>query len=163
MKQVIALLMENQPGALSRVVGLFSQRGYNIETLNVAPTTDSTLSRLTLSTEADTFVTKQICKHLNRLVDVAQAVDLTATGINSCELVLIKLQCAPKDRNALKKILESWNVQFSDSGPNVMIAQFAGNPEQIKTLVTELGHYKIIEIVRSGVVGISKDAKALKP
>jgi acetolactate synthase-1/3 small subunit len=163
MKQIIALLMENQPGALSRVVGLFSQRGYNIETLNVAPTADPTLSRLTLSTEASALVTAQICKHLNRLVDVAQVVDLSSAGVHACELVLIKIRYASKDRDTLKKKLDTWNSQFNDSAPNIMIVQFAGNPEKIRALVAELSDYKIIEMVRSGVVGISKDTEAMRP
>ena len=93
MKRVIALLMENQPGALSRVVGLFSQRGYNIETLIVAPTSDSTLSRLTMSTEGDEKVVEQITKQLNKLIDVVTVIDLS----DSDHICLLYTSPSPRD------------------------------------------------------------------
>lgn len=163
MAQIIAMLMENQPGALSRVVGLFSQRGYNIETLNVAPTTDPTISRLTVSTKENARVCNQMCKHLNRLIDVAQAINLSEYGASSCELALIKLQFKDKDREALKSKLEAWRAHFIDTAPNVMIVEFAGSPENISSLVSELNKHKIIEVVRSGIVSIGKDVKAFNP
>lgn len=163
MKHVIALLMENQPGALSRVVGLFSQRGYNIETLNVAPTSDPTLSRLTLSSEGDTATTNQICKHLNRLVDVAQAVNLSATGLNSCELALIKLRLNAEQRKTFKTKLQAMRAQFTDTAPDTVIVQFAGSPEEINALIAEFEQSAVIEIARSGVVSLGKAPEALEP
>ena len=96
MKRVIALLMENQPGALSRVVGLFSQRGYNIESLIVAPTEDPSLSRLTMTTEGDTQVVEQITKQLNKLIDVVKVLDLSLEAHVGRELLLIKMEFSEK-------------------------------------------------------------------
>ena len=96
MKRVIALLMENQPGALSRVVGLFSQRGYNIESLIVAPTEDPSLSRLTMTTEGDAQVVEQITKQLNKLIDVVKVLDLSLEEYVGRELLLIKMEFSEK-------------------------------------------------------------------
>ena len=106
MKRVIALLMENQPGALSRVVGLFSQRGYNIETLIVAPTSDSTLSRLTMSTEGDEKVVEQITKQLNKLIDVVTVIDLSDSDHIEREFMLIKF----KEDNFPSDVFEDTNI-----------------------------------------------------
>jgi len=115
MKHVISVLMENEPGALSRVVGLFSARGYNIETLSVAPTEDSTLSRLTLTTAGSDSVIEQITKHLNRLIDVVKVVDLTDGAHIERELMLIKVRAVGKEREEIKRLAErssAWPTSF---------------------------------------------------
>ena len=155
MKRVIALLMENQPGALSRVVGLFSQRGYNIETLVVAPTNDPTLSRLTMSTEGDEKVVEQITKQLDKLIDVVLVTNLSDSEFVERELMLIKFDkdYFPKDAFEEKNI-----VSTSDKIVNV---QVVGTSMELDNLVSEVQNNKPIEIVRSGPLGISSDKNIL--
>ncbi len=122
MKRVIALLMENQPGALSRVVGLFSQRGYNIETLIVAPTTDPTLSRLTMSTNGDEKIVQQITKQLDKLIDVVTVADLGESDFVETELMLVKLNKSSITGNEIEKF--EGKVVFEDS--EIINLQFVG-------------------------------------
>ena len=148
MKRVIALLMENQPGALSRVVGLFSQRGYNIETLVVAPTSDPTLSRLTMSTEGDEKVVEQITKQLDKLIDVVLVTNLSDSEFVERELMLIKF-----DKDSFpEEVFEEKNiVSRTDEIVNV---QVIGTSMELDNLVSEVQNNKPIEIVRSGPLGI---------
>ena len=155
MKRVIALLMENQPGALSRVVGLFSQRGYNIETLVVAPTNDPTLSRLTMSTEGDEKVVEQITKQLDKLIDVVLVTNLSDSEFVERELMLIKFD---KDYFPKEAFEEKNIVSTSDEIVNV---QVVGTSMELDNLVSEVQNNKPIEIVRSGPLGISSDKNTL--
>ena len=155
MKRVIALLMENQPGALSRVVGLFSQRGYNIETLVVAPTTDPTLSRLTMSTEGDEKVVEQITKQLDKLIDVVLVTNLSESEFVERELMLIKFRKDSFPENAFQ---ESNVVSKNDEVINV---QVVGTSSELDTLITEIEGSNPIEVVRSGSLGISADKNTL--
>ena len=155
MKRVIALLMENQPGALSRVVGLFSQRGYNIETLVVAPTTDPTLSRLTMSTEGDEKVVEQITKQLDKLIDVVLVTNLSESEFVERELMLIKFRKDSFPKNAFK---ESNVVSKNDEVINV---QVVGTSSELDSLITEIEGSNPIEVVRSGSLGISSDKNTL--
>ena len=155
MKRVIALLMENQPGALSRVVGLFSQRGYNIETLVVAPTTDPTLSRLTMSTEGDEKVVEQITKQLDKLIDVVLVTNLSESEFVERELMLIKFRKDSFPENAFK---DSNVVSKNDEVINV---QVVGTSSELDTLITEIEGSNPIEVVRSGSLGISSDKNTL--
>ena len=155
MKRVIALLMENQPGALSRVVGLFSQRGYNIETLVVAPTSDPTLSRLTMSTEGDEKVVEQITKQLDKLIDVVLVTNLSDSEFVERELMLIKFD---KDSFSKEAFEEKNIVSTSDEIVNV---QVVGTSMELDNLVSEVQNNKPIEIVRSGPLGISSDKNIL--
>ena len=155
MKRVIALLMENQPGALSRVVGLFSQRGYNIETLVVAPTSDPTLSRLTMSTEGDEKVVEQITKQLDKLIDVVLVTNLSDSEFVERELMLIKFD---KDYFPKEAFEEKNIVSTSDEIVNV---QVVGTSMELDNLVSEVHNNKPIEIVRSGPLGISSDKNTL--
>ena len=132
MKRVIALLMENQPGALSRVVGLFSQRGYNIETLVVAPTTDPTLSRLTMSTEGDEKVVEQITKQLDKLIDVVLVTNLSESEFVERELMLIKFRKDSFPENAFQ---DSNVVSKNDEVINV---QVVGTSSELDALITEI-------------------------
>ena len=126
MKRVIALLMENQPGALSRVVGLFSQRGYNIETLIVAPTNDPTLSRLTMTTIGDEKVVQQITKQLDKLIDVVTVCDLGESEFVERELMLVKLNKSSIAIDEIEKI--EGKVVFEDN--NIINLQFVGEPDK---------------------------------
>ena len=143
MKRVIALLMENQPGALSRVVGLFSQRGYNIETLVVAPTSDPTLSRLTMSTEGDEQVVEQITKQLDKLIDVVMVSDLGSSDFVERELMLIKFK---KDSFPEDSFDETNIVSNNEEIVNV---QIIGTSSELDQLILDTTYSNPIEIVRS--------------
>ena len=157
MKRVIALLMENQPGALSRVVGLFSQRGYNIETLIVAPTSDPTLSRLTMTTIGDEKVVQQITKQLDKLIDVVTVSDLGESDFVERELMLVKLN---KGSIAIDEIEQlEGKVVFEHN--NILNLQFVGEPDKLDKLVENLNSKEPLEIVRSGSLGISSNSKTL--
>ena len=157
MKRVIALLMENKPGALSRVVGLFSQRGYNIETLIVAPTNDPTLSRLTMTTIGDEKVVQQITKQLDKLIDVVTVCDLGESEFVERELMLVKLNKSSIAIDEIEKL--QGKVVFEDN--NIINLQFVGEPDKLDKLVKELNKKEVLEIVRSGSLGISSNAKTL--
>ena len=157
MKRVIALLMENQPGALSRVVGLFSQRGYNIETLIVAPTSDPTLSRLTMTTNGDEKVVQQITKQLDKLIDVVTVSDLGESDFVERELMLVKLNKNSIASDEIEKF--EGKVVFEDN--EIINLQFVGEPDKLDKLVENLNTKEPLEIVRSGSSGISSNSKTL--
>jgi len=157
MKRVIALLMENQPGALSRVVGLFSQRGYNIETLIVAPTSDPTLSRLTMTTEGDERVVQQITKQLDKLIDVVTVSDLGESDFVERELMLVKMNKNSITNDEIENI--EGKVVFEDS--EIINLQFVGEPDKLDKIVKDLDKKEPLEIVRSGSSGISSNSKTL--
>ena len=157
MKRVVALLMENQSGALSRVVGLFSQRGYNIESLIVAPTDDPSLSRLTMTTEGDARVVEQITKQLNKLIDVVKVVDLSEEEYDGRELLLIKLD-ASKEVEA-KVISLGGQILFKNE--SILNAEFVGSSEELDKIVTSLNESNLLEVVRTGLSGISSTSKTL--
>jgi len=157
MKRVIALLMENQPGALSRVVGLFSQRGYNIESLIVAPTIDPTLSRLTMSTNGDEKIVQQITKQLDKLIDVVMVADLGESDFVETELMLVKLNQSSITSDEIEKL--EGKVVFEDN--EIINLQFFGDPDKLDKLVNELNNKDALEIVRSGSLGISSNSKTL--
>ena len=155
MKRVIALLMENQPGALSRVVGLFSQRGYNIETLVVAPTNDATLSRLTMSTEGDEKVVEQITKQLDKLIDVVMVTNLSESEFVERELMLIKFTKDAFPEN----VFDESNIVSKDD--EIINVQVVGTSSDLDKLISEIEANNPLEIVRSGSLGISSDEKTL--
>ena len=157
MKRVIALLMENQPGALSRVVGLFSQRGYNIESLIVAPTEDPSLSRLTMTTEGDTQVVEQITKQLNKLIDVVKVLDLSLEEYVGRELLLIKMECSEKTEAEVSNL--GGQVLFKDD--NILNVEFVGSSEELDEIVSSLAKLNPMEVVRTGLSGISSTRKTL--
>ncbi|URQ66352.1 acetolactate synthase small subunit [SAR86 cluster bacterium] len=155
MKRVIALLMENQPGALSRVVGLFSQRGYNIETLVVAPTNDATLSRLTMSTEGDEKVVEQITKQLDKLIDVVMVTNLSESEFVERELMLIKFT-----KNSFpENVFDETNIVSKNN--EIINVQVVGTSLELDNLISEIEANNPLEIVRSGSLGISSDEKTL--
>jgi len=157
MKRVIALLMENQPGALSRVVGLFSQRGYNIDTLIVAPTSDPTLSRLTMTTTGDEEVVQQITKQLDKLIDVLTVSDLGESDFIERELMLVKLNKDSITGDEIEKM--EGKVVFEDN--EIINLQFVGEPANLDKLVKDLNKKEPLEIVRSGSSGISSNSNTL--
>lgn len=161
MRRIISILMENEAGALSRVVGLFAQRGYNIETLNVAPTEDSTLSRLTLTTFGDDRVIEQITKQLNKLIDTVKVVDLSDGAHIERDLMLIKVRAQGAARDEVKRTTDIFRGQIVDVGPSVYTIQLTGTSDKLDSFVAAVGESEILEVVRSGVAGISRGEKVL--
>lgn len=161
MRRIISVLIENAPGALSRVVGLFSQRGYNIETLTVAPTEDSTLSRLTLTTIGDDHKIEQITKHLNRLIDVVKLVDLSEGSHIERELMLIKVKASGAQRAEVKRCVDIFRGQIVDVTSSLYIIQVSGASDKLDAFLQAVGEASILEVVRSGVSGISRGDKVL--
>ena len=162
MKHVISVLMENAPGALSRVVGLFSARGYNIETLTVAPTEDITLSRLTLVTMGSDDVIEQITKHLNRLVDVIKVVDLTEGPHIERELMLIKVRAVGKEREEMKRMADIFRGRIIDVTDKAYTIELTGNQEKVQAFIDALDRSALLESVRTGVSGIGRGERILK-
>ena len=162
MRHIISLLMENEAGALSRVIGLFSQRGYNVETLTVAPTEDPTLSRLTLTTVGDDAKIEQITKHLHRLIEVVKLVDLTEGPHIERELMLIKLKAAGNSRAEIKRTTDIFRAQIVDVSPTMYTVQIAGTSNKLDAFIEAVGTDAIIELVRSGVSGLSRGDKVLR-
>jgi acetolactate synthase-1/3 small subunit len=162
MKHIISVLMENAPGALSRVVGLFSARGYNIETLTVAPTEDNTLSRLTLVTMGSDDVIEQITKHLNRLVDVIKVVDLTEGSHIERELMLIKVRAVGKEREEMKRMADIFRGRIIDVTDKAYTIELTGNQDKIQAFIVSLDRSAILETVRTGVSGIGRGERILK-
>ncbi len=161
MKRIISILMENESGALSRVVGLFAQRGYNIETLNVAATDDPTLSRLTLTTYGNDSRIEQITKQLNKLIDVVKLVDLTEGAHVERDLMLIKVRAVGDMREDVKRTTDIFRGQIIDVGPNVYTIQLTGTSDKLDSFVEAMADFDILEVVRSGVAGISRGEKVL--
>ena len=162
MRRIISILMENEPGALSRVVGLFSQRGYNIETLNVAPTDDPSLSRLTLTTDGDDKHIEQITKHLNRLVDVVKLVDLTGGSHVERDLMLIKVRAVGPQREEIKRTTDIFRGQIVDVAPSAYTIQLTGTTDKLDSFVAAMAEMDILEVVRSGVAGIARGERVLR-
>lgn len=160
MKHIISILLENEAGALSRVAGLFSARGYNIESLTVAPTDDPSLSRMTLVTSGTAEIVEQICKQLNKLVDVVKLVDLTGDKNVELELMLIKIHAEDKARDEIKRIVDIFYGQIVDMTDTTYTLEVTGNTEKIDALLEALSGFTILEVVRSGLLGIERGAKA---
>ena len=163
MKRIISILLENEFGSLSRVVGLFSQRGYNIDTLTVAPTDDETLSRLTLTTEGDAQMAEQIVKQLHKLIDTIKVVDLTEGSHIERELMLVKIKAADNDtRIELKSCVEIFRGHIIDVTPATYTVQLAGDSDKLDAFLDAARAMGVMEVVRSGVSGISRGDKFIR-
>ncbi|WP_298015347.1 acetolactate synthase small subunit [uncultured Castellaniella sp.] len=162
MKHVISILLENEPGALSRVVGLFSARGYNIETLTVAPTEDVTLSRMTIVTIGSDEIIEQITKHLNRLVDVVKVVDLSEGPHVERELMLIKVRAVGKERDEMKRMAEIFRGRIIDVTDKTYTIELTGVQDKIAAFIGALDRSAILETVRTGVSGVGRGERVLK-
>lgn len=161
MRHIISVLMENEPGALSRVVGLFSQRNFNIESLNVAPTDDPTLSRLTLTTFGSDQVVEQITKQLNKLIDVVKLVDLTEGQHIERELMLVKVRASGAQRAEVKRTVDIFRGNIIDMTPSIYTMQIVGESDKLDGFLQALGGIHILEVVRTGVSGIARGEKTL--
>ena len=161
MRRLLAILLENEAGALSRVIGLFAQRNYNIETLSVAPTEDPTLSRLTLSTEGDENRIEQITKHLNRLIEVVKVVDLTDGDHIERELMMIKVRATGETRDEVKRASEIFRGQIIDVARDAYTIQLTGTSDKLDAFIRAMDEATILEVVRSGVSGVGRGDKIL--
>ena len=161
MRHLISVLIENETGSLARLVGLFAQRGYNIETLNVAPTEDSTLSRLTLTTFGDNAKIEQITKQLNKLIEVVKVVDLSDSAHIEREMLLIKVKAVGESRDEIKRTADIFRAQIVDVTPSVYTLQIAGSTNKLDGFIAALSDQTIMEVVRSGVSGIARGDKVL--
>ncbi|MCK8045544.1 acetolactate synthase small subunit [Shewanella sp. 1CM18E] len=163
MRRIISVLLENQPGALSRVVGLFSQRGYNIETLTVAPTEDKTLSRLTITVNADEYVLEQIEKQLHKLIDVLKVSNITESAHVERELALIKVKAQGENREEVKRLADIFRGQIVDVTQKLYTVQLIGTSDKLDACIAALADFtKVVEISRSGVVGLARGEKSMK-
>jgi acetolactate synthase-1/3 small subunit len=162
MRHIISILLENEAGALSRVAGLFSARGYNIETLTVAPTEDLSLSRLTIVTSGSDEVIEQITKQLNKLIDVIKVVDLSEAAHIERELMLIKLRAAGKDREEVKRLADIFRGRIIDVTESTYVIELTGTSAKIDAFIQAVDTGLILETVRSGVSGIGRGDRILK-
>ncbi len=162
MKHIISILLENEPGALSRVVGLFSARGYNIESLTVAPTEDLSLSRMTIVTRGSDEVIEQITKHLNRLIEVVKVVDLTENPCIERELMLIKLRAVGKDREELARMAEIFRGRIIDVTERSYTIELTGDGDKLDSFIGAIDQAMILETVRTGASGVARGERVLK-
>ncbi|WP_185268326.1 acetolactate synthase small subunit [Halopseudomonas xiamenensis] len=161
MRHIISVLLENEPGALSRVVGLFSQRNYNIETLTVAATEDPTLSRLTLTTIGQEDVIEQITKNLNKLIEVVKLVNLSEGAHIERELMLVKIKATGAQRAEVKRTTDIFRGQIVDVTSSVYTVQLTGTSDKLDSFIEAVGPATVLEVVRTGVSGIARGDKVL--
>jgi acetolactate synthase-1/3 small subunit len=162
MLQVISLLLENKPGALMRVTGLLSQRGYNIESLTVARTLDPELSRMTIAVDVDTAQRQQVIKQMNKLINVLQAVDLTDLPAVVRELVLVRIRMPQESRTAVLKEAEIFGGRVVDSSTEGFAIEATGDPEKLGEFIDVMSSYGEIEVTRSGALAIGLESKKLR-
>jgi acetolactate synthase-1/3 small subunit len=154
--------MENEAGALSRVAGLFSARGYNIESLTVAPTEDPSLSRMTLVTRGTEEVIEQITKQLNKLIDVVRLMDMTEGPHIEREMMLVKVQAQGERRNELKRLSDIFRGRIIDVTDETYTIELTGAGDKLDAFLLALEKGVIVEVVRSGVSGIARGGRSLK-
>jgi acetolactate synthase-1/3 small subunit len=162
MLQVISVLLENKPGALMRVTGLLSQRGYNIETLTVARTLDPEVSRMTISVEVDSTLRQQVIKQMNKLINVLQATDLTDSPSVFRELLLVRVRTQQETRTAVLKEAEIFGGRVVDSSTEGFAIEVTGDPEKLNEFVDVMRSYGEIDVTRSGVLAIALEPKKLR-
>ena len=161
MRRIMAVLLENEPGALSRVIGLFAQRNYNIESLTVAPTEDATLSRVTIVTEGSDEKIEQVSKHLHRLIEVVRVQDLSRTDHIERELMFVKVRVEGAEKAELKRTSDIFRGQIVDVTATAYTVQLTGTSDKLDAFVRAIGKASILEVVRSGVSGIGRGEKVL--
>jgi len=162
MRRIISILMENEAGALSRVAGLFSARGYNIESLTVAPTEDPSLSRMTIVTSGSEAIIEQIIKQLNKLVDVFKLMDLSDGEHIERELCLVKLKATGEHREEFKRLADIFKGTIIDVTDETYTVELTNTGEKIDAFIEAIDAAFIIEVVRSGVLGIARGERSLR-
>ncbi len=161
MRHIISILLENEAGALSRVAGLFSARGYNIESLTVAPTDDPSMSRMTLVTSGTDEIIEQITKQLNKLIDVVKLSDMTEGVHIEREMMLVKVRVLGDHREEIKRLSDIFRGRIIDVTDNMYTIELTGTGEKLDAFIQAVGAVPILEVVRSGAIGISRGEKAL--
>lgn len=161
MRHIISILMENEAGALSRVAGLFSARGYNIESLTVAPTEDASLSRMTLVTSGDENIIEQITKQLNKLVEVVKLLDLSEGPHVEREMMLIKVKAERTQRDEIKRLVDIFRGKIIDVTDSSYLIEMTGQVSKLDAFVNAVEEELIVEVVRTGPSGIARGAKGL--
>ena len=162
MRHIISLLMENEAGALSRVAGLFSARGYNIESLTVAPTEEATLSRMTIVTSGSDAVIEQITKQLNKLIDVVSVMDLSEGEHIERELMLVKTRAEGNAREELKRMTDIFRGRILDVSDHTYTIELTGSGTKLDSFLDAIGRDLILETVRTGASGIGRGNRMLK-
>ena len=162
MRHILSLLLENEAGALSRVAGLFSARGYNIESLTVAPTEDATLSRMTIVTSGSDEVIEQITKQVNKLIDVVKVFDLNEGRHIERELMLIKLRAEGKDREEIKRTADVFRGRVIDVTEKIYTIELTGTGEKLDAFLEAINRELILETVRTGACGIGRGEWVMK-
>ncbi len=162
MRHIISILLENEAGALSRVAGLFSARGYNIESLTVAPTEDQTLSRMTLVTSGTDEIIEQIVKQLNKLIEVVKLLDLTEGEHIERELMLVKVRAGGEKRAEVMRLCEIFRGRIIDVTDSNYTMELTGRGSKLDAFLNALDPGDVMEVVRSGASGISRGQKGLR-
>ena len=162
MRHIISLLIENESGALSRVAGLYSARGYNIESLTVAPTDDPSLSRMTIVTFGNDTVVEQIAKQTDKLIDVVRLVTYTETPHVERELMMVKLRAVGSQREEATRLVAIFRGKIVDVTDSTYVVEVTGDSGKIDAFLAAVPSEQILEVVRSGVVGIARGESALK-
>jgi acetolactate synthase-1/3 small subunit len=162
MRHVVSILVENEAGALSRISGLFSARGYNIESLTVAPTEDASMSRMTVVTSGSDDVIEQITKQLNKLVEVVKVVDLSEAEHIERELMLIKVRAGTKEREDMKRMADIFRGRVVDVSDNTYTIELTGHGAKLDAFIQALDQSAILETVRTGASGIGRGNRILK-
>jgi len=162
MRHLISILVENEAGALSRISGLFSARGYNIESLTVAPTEDASMSRMTIVTSGSDDVIEQITKQLNKLVDVVKVVDLSEAEHIERELMLIKVRAGAKERDDVKRMADIFRGRVIDVSDNTYTIELTGDGAKLDAFIQALDQSAILETVRTGACGIGRGNRILR-
>ncbi len=162
MRHIISIMLENEPGALSRVAGLFTARGYNIETLTVAPTEEPSLSRMTIVTSGSDDVIEQITKQLNKLIEVVKVVDLSEAAHIERELMLIKVRATGKDREEMKRLSDIFRGRIIDVTENTYTIELTGTVAKLDAFIQAIEPTSIMETVRTGASGIGRGERILK-
>ena len=161
-RHIISVLVENEAGALSRISGLFSARGYNIETLTVAPTEDASMSRMTIVTSGSEDVVEQITKQLNKLIEVVKVIDLSEAEHIERELMLIKVRAGQKEREDMKRMADIFRGRIIDVSDNTYTIELTGSGAKLDAFIKSLDQGAIIETVRTGASGIGRGNRVLR-
>ncbi len=161
-RHIISVLVENEAGALSRIAGLFSARGYNIESLTVAPTEDASMSRMTIVTTGSEDVVEQITKQLNKLIEVVKVVDLSEAEHIERELMLIKVRAGQKEREDMKRMADIFRGRIIDVSDNTYTIELTGDTRKLDAFIQALDQGAIIETVRTGASGIGRGNRVLR-
>ncbi len=157
MRHIISILIENEAGALSRVAGLFSARGYNIESLTVAPTNDPSLSRMTLVTRGTDEIIEQITKQLNKLIDIVKLQDMTEGCHLEREMMLAKIRVAnQQEREEVKRFADIFRGRVIDVSEETYTIELTGSSSKLDAFIQNLGKIQVMELVRSGIIGMTR-------